>query len=97
MSRHYSTYSRCSNPSFISLLLVGALRFYFPTHYYLLSVAQALSGAFLAVSGWATLHVVFGLYASNASQYDAYGVVNGAVLNRGTASGWGVLTPRTSG
>jgi membrane protein len=70
---------------FTPLFLIAGLTLVFlPMYYFLpdvetISVRQALPGSFLAASGWAILHTLFGLYASNAGQYDAYGVV-GAIL-----------------
>lgn len=70
---------------FTPLFLIAALAIVFlPLYYFLpdvetISVRQALPGALLAASGWTILHTLFGLYASNAGQYDAYGVV-GAIL-----------------
>lgn len=70
---------------FTPLFLIAALAIVFlPLYYFLpdvetISVRQALPGSLLAASGWTILHTLFGLYASNAGQYDAYGVV-GAIL-----------------
>lgn len=70
---------------FTPLFLIAGLTLVFlPMYYFLpdietISVRQALPGSFLAATGWTVLHTLFGLYASNAGQYDAYGIV-GAIL-----------------
>ena len=43
------------------------------------SVREAVPGAALAAVGWVVLQALFSLYAANADQYQAYGIV-GAVL-----------------
>jgi membrane protein len=43
------------------------------------SVREAVPGAVLAAAGWVVLQALFSLYAANADQYQAYGIV-GAVL-----------------
>lgn len=71
---------------FTPLFLIAGLTLVFlPMYYFLpdieiISVRQALPGAFLAATGWSILHTLFGLYASNAAQYDAYGVVGAIML-----------------
>lgn len=71
---------------FTPLFLIAGLTLVFlPMYYFLpdieiISVRQALPGAFLAATGWSILHTLFGLYASNAAQYDAYGVVGVIML-----------------
>ncbi|WP_331235543.1 YihY/virulence factor BrkB family protein [Natronorarus salvus] len=66
------------------LILVVALTVVFlPLYYFLPSVEMTLKGAVpgavFAAAGWAALQSLFGLYAANAGQYDAYGAI-GAVL-----------------
>jgi YihY family inner membrane protein len=58
---------------------------FLPVHYVLpdvdgLTVRQAIPGAVLTGMGWAILHALFGIYAANAGQYDAYGVIGGILL-----------------
>lgn len=67
------------------LVLVALSIVFLPMYYFMpdidgLTVRDAVPGAILAGMGWALLHSVFGLYASNAGQYDAYGVVGGVLL-----------------
>lgn len=66
------------------LALVALSVVFLPVHYVMpdvedLTIRQALPGAVFTGTGWAILHSLFGIYASNAGQYDAYGVV-GAIL-----------------
>ena len=66
------------------LVLVALSIVFLPVHYVMpdidgLTVRQAIPGAVLTGAGWSILHSLFGIYASNAGQYDAYGVV-GAIL-----------------
>ncbi|MFC7224299.1 YihY/virulence factor BrkB family protein [Halalkalicoccus sp. GCM10025322] len=66
------------------LALVALSVVFLPVHYVMpdvdgFTVRQALPGAVLTGVGWSILHALFGIYASNAGQYDAYGVV-GAIL-----------------
>ncbi|WP_336343093.1 YihY/virulence factor BrkB family protein [Halalkalicoccus ordinarius] len=66
------------------LVLIALSVVFLPVHYVLpdvdgLTVRQALPGAVLTGAGWSILQSLFGIYASNAGQYDAYGVV-GAIL-----------------
>ncbi|MEM4781523.1 MAG: YhjD/YihY/BrkB family envelope integrity protein [Halalkalicoccus sp.] len=71
---------------FTPLLLLAALSLVFlPMYYFLpdvesISIKQALPGAVLAAAGWALLHTGFGIYASNAGQYEAYGAIGGILL-----------------
>jgi len=66
----------------VALIVVLALAF-LPIYYVLppmdVSLREVLPGALVAAVGWVVLQVGFRLYASNASQYEAYGVI-GAVL-----------------
>ncbi|MFC6905966.1 YhjD/YihY/BrkB family envelope integrity protein [Halalkalicoccus tibetensis] len=68
------------------LFLIAGLSLVFLPMYYVLpdvedlSIKQALPGAAFAAFGWALLHTFFGLYASNAGQYDAYGAIGGILL-----------------
>ncbi len=43
------------------------------------SVREVVPGAVLAAAGWVVLQALFSLYAANADQYQAYGII-GAVL-----------------
>lgn len=65
--------------------LVALSVVFLPMYYFMpdvdeLTVRNAVPGAVLAGAGWAVLHSLFGLYASNAGQYEAYGVVGGILL-----------------
>lgn len=64
--------------------LVALSVVFLPMYYFMpdidLTVRDAIPGAVLAGAGWAVLHSVFGLYAANAGQYDAYGVIGGILL-----------------
>ncbi len=67
-----------------SLILVAVLTIAFLPIYYVLpprdeSVRAVLPGAAVAAVGWVLLQVGFRVYAANAGQYAAYGVI-GAVL-----------------
>lgn len=67
------------------LFALAALSVVFlPMYYFMpdvdLTVREAVPGAILAGAGWAALHSLFGLYASNAGQYEAYGVIGGILL-----------------
>lgn len=64
----------------IALSVVFLPMYYFMPDVDELTVRDAIPGAVLAGAGWATLHSVFGLYASNAGQYEAYGVIGGILL-----------------
>ncbi len=71
---------------FTPLLLLAALSLVFlPMYYFLpdvesISLKQAFPGAAFAATGWSVLHTLFGLYASNAGQYEAYGAIGGILL-----------------
>lgn len=68
------------------LIVLVALSVVFLPMYYVLpdveeiTVRQAVPGALLAAFGWTVLHSLFGLYASTAGQYEAYGVIGGILL-----------------
>lgn len=66
----------------VALLLVIALAF-LPIYYVLppvdLTVRNVLPGAVVAAGGWVLLQLGFRVYAANAGQYAAYGLI-GAVL-----------------
>nr|WP_303650291.1 YihY/virulence factor BrkB family protein [Halalkalicoccus sp. NIPERK01] len=66
-------------------VLVALSVVFLPMYYFMpdvdeLTIRDAIPGAVLAGTGWAALHSLFGLYASNAGQYEAYGVVGGILL-----------------
>lgn len=63
----------------VALSVVFLPMYYFMPDIDAMTVRDAIPGAILAGAGWATLNSLFGVYASNAGQYDAYGVI-GAVL-----------------
>lgn len=68
---------------FFALIALSVV--FLPMYYFMpdvdgLTVRDAIPGAVLAGAGWAALHSVFGLYASNAGQYEAYGVIGGILL-----------------
>ena len=64
-------------------LVVGLTAAFMPLYYFLpgtdVSVREALPGALFAAIGWTALQMGFRVYASNAGNYEAYGVL-GAVL-----------------
>ncbi len=64
-------------------LFVGLVVAFLPLYYVLppitVSLGEALPGAAFAAAGWVVLEVGFGIYAANAGQYQAYGIL-GAVL-----------------
>ncbi|WP_071391202.1 YihY/virulence factor BrkB family protein [Haloprofundus marisrubri] len=66
------------------LLLCGLSLAFLPMYYVFPSVdvrlAEALPGAVVAAGGWALLEIGFQLYAANAGQYEAYGVIGGVLL-----------------
>jgi membrane protein len=64
----------------IALSVVFLPMYYFMPDLDGMTVRDAIPGAVLAGAGWAALHSVFGLYASNAGQYEAYGVIGGILL-----------------
>ncbi|WP_122088043.1 YihY/virulence factor BrkB family protein [Halalkalicoccus subterraneus] len=64
----------------IALSVVFLPMYYFMPDVDGLTVRDAIPGTILAGAGWAALHSVFGLYASNAGQYEAYGVIGGVLL-----------------
>lgn len=68
---------------FLTLIALSVV--FLPMYYFMpdvdrLTVRDAVPGAVLAGAGWAVLQSVFGLYASNAGQYEAYGVIGGVLL-----------------
>ncbi|MDS0293900.1 YihY/virulence factor BrkB family protein [Halogeometricum luteum] len=69
------------NPLF---LLFGLSVAFLPMYYVFpdveMTVREALPGAVVAAGGWAILEVGFQVYAANASQYEAYGVIGGILL-----------------
>ncbi|ADJ14128.1 YihY/virulence factor BrkB family protein [Halalkalicoccus jeotgali] len=64
----------------IALSVVFLPMYYFMPDVEGLTVRDAIPGAVLAGVGWALLQSVFGIYASNAGQYEAYGVIGGILL-----------------
>ncbi|MCL7416855.1 MAG: YihY/virulence factor BrkB family protein, partial [Halalkalicoccus sp.] len=64
----------------IALSVVFLPMYYFMPDLDGMTVRDAIPGAILAGAGWAALHSVFGIYASNAGQYEAYGVIGGILL-----------------
>ncbi len=66
--------------SLIALSVVFLPMYYFMPDVDELTVRDALPGAVLAGTGWAVLQAAFGVYASNAGQYEAYGVIGGILL-----------------
>ncbi|MDS0299997.1 YihY family inner membrane protein [Halogeometricum sp. S1BR25-6] len=69
------------NPLF---LLFGLSVAFLPMYYVFpdveMTVREAAPGAVVAAGGWAVLEVGFQVYAANASQYEAYGVIGGILL-----------------
>jgi membrane protein len=69
------------NPLF---LLAGLSLAFLPMYYVFpdveMTVREALPGAVVAAGGWAILEVGFQVYAANAGQYEAYGVIGGVLL-----------------
>lgn len=64
----------------IALSVVFLPMYYFMPDLDEITIRDAIPGAVLAGAGWAALQSVFGLYASNAGQYEAYGVIGGILL-----------------
>lgn len=66
------------------LLIVGLTGAFLPLYYIFpdagLDLREALPGAAVAAAGWAALQALFQVYAANAGNYEAYGVVGGALL-----------------
>ncbi len=67
------------------IVMVALSVVFLPMYYFLpdvktITVRQAFPGALLAAVGWSVLQSLFGLYASNAGQYEAYGVIGGILL-----------------
>ena len=66
------------------VLLVVLVAAFLPIYYVLppleVSLREALPGAVFAAIGWVLLQIGFRIYAANASQYAAYGVIGAALL-----------------
>lgn len=66
------------------LLVVGLTAAFLPLYYLFpdvgLDLREALPGAAVAAVGWAALQALFQVYAANAGNYEAYGVVGGVLL-----------------
>lgn len=64
-------------------LIVGLVGVFLPLYYVMppveMTAREALPGAFVAAVGWLVLQIVFQIYAANAGDYAAYGLL-GAVL-----------------
>lgn len=67
----------------VATLVIGLTVAFLPLYYFLpgtdVSIREALPGAVFAALGWALLQTGFRVYAANAGNYEAYGVL-GAVL-----------------
>ena len=67
----------------IATLIIGLTVAFLPLYYFLpgtdVSIREALPGAVFAAVGWTLLQTGFRVYAANAGNYEAYGVL-GAVL-----------------
>lgn len=65
-------------------LVVGLTVAFLPLYYFLpgvqVSVREALPGAVFAAAGWTLLQTGFRIYAANAAQFEAYGVLGGVLL-----------------
>lgn len=67
----------------VAMLVIGLTAAFLPLYYFLpgtdVSIREALPGAVFAAVGWTLLQTGFRVYAANAGNYEAYGVL-GAVL-----------------
>ena len=66
------------------VLLIVLVAAFLPVYYVLppldVSLREALPGAAFAAIGWVLLQIGFRIYATNAGQYAAYGVIGAALL-----------------
>lgn len=66
------------------VLILGLFLAFVPIYYMLppipVEVREILPGAVFAAVGWTVLQIGFQLYAANAAQYEAYGVVGAMLL-----------------
>lgn len=65
-------------------LILGLTAAFLPLYYFLpgtdVSVQEAIPGAVFAAVGWTVLQAGFRVYAANAAQFEAYGVIGGVLL-----------------
>ena len=65
-------------------LIVSLVLLFLPVYYFLpnpsMSLQKALPGTIFAAVSWTSLQALFGIYAANADQYAAYGVLGGLLL-----------------
>ena len=65
-------------------LVLALLPVFLPLYYFFpdvgVSVREALPGAVVATVGWTVLQIGFRIYVQNASSFDAYGVLGGALI-----------------
>jgi YihY family inner membrane protein len=65
-------------------LLVGLTVTFLPLYYFLpganVTVREAVPGAILAAVSWTLLQTLFRVYAANAAQFEAYGIIGGVLL-----------------
>jgi YihY family inner membrane protein len=68
----------------ILVLLVSLTAVFVPLYYVFpdcdVSVREALPGAAAAAAGWVLLNAGFGVYASNATSFQLYGIIGGVLL-----------------
>ena len=66
------------------VLLIVLMAAFLPIYYVLppfeMTLREALPGAVFAAIGWVVLQIGFRIYATNAGQYAAYGVIGAALL-----------------